>query len=61
MNKENEWNHNLKGDAVVCICREEVLQVLNETITGEAPGPSEVEIQTYLMSFDLMKLNMYYE
>ena len=34
MNEENDWDHNVEGDAVdgpvVCVCREEVLQVLTK-------------------------------
>ena len=34
VNEENDWDHNVKGDAVegpvVCVCREEVLQAFNE-------------------------------
>ena len=36
MNEENDWDHNVKGDAVegpvVCLSREEVLQALNEIV-----------------------------
>ena len=46
MNEENEWVHNVEGDAVegpvVCVGREEVLQALNEIKTGIAPGHSSV-------------------
>ena len=49
MNEENDWDHNLEGGAVegpiVCVCREEVLQALNEMKTGKAHGPSEVSLQ----------------
>ena len=38
MNEKNDWDRNVEGDAlecpVVCIIREEVLQVLNEMKTG---------------------------
>ena len=34
MNEENDWDHNVEGDAVegpvVCVSRDEVLQALNE-------------------------------
>ena len=44
VNKENDWDHNVEADAeegpVVCVSREDVLQVLNETKTGKNPGPS---------------------
>ena len=37
MNEENDWDHNVEGDAVkgpvVCVSREEVLQALNEMKT----------------------------
>ena len=40
MNKENDWDCNVEGDAVegpvVCECREGVLQALNEIKTGKA-------------------------
>ena len=33
INEENDWDHNVEGDAVecpvVCVCREEVVQALN--------------------------------
>ena len=39
MNEENDWDHNVEGDAVegpvVCVSREEVLQALNEMRTGK--------------------------
>ena len=41
MNEENDWDHNVEGDAVegpvVCVGIEEVLQALNEMKTGKAP------------------------
>ena len=40
MNEENYWDHNEEGDAieglVVYVCREEVLQALNEMKPGNA-------------------------
>ena len=42
--EENDWDRNVEGVAVVCISREEVLQALNEMITGKEPGPSEVSL-----------------
>ena len=46
INEENDLDHYVEGNAVegpvVCLSREEVLQALNEMITGKAPGPSEV-------------------
>ena len=45
MNEENNWDHNVEGDAlrgpVVCVSREEVLQALSEMKTGKA---SEVSL-----------------
>ena len=39
INEENDFDHNMEGDAeegpLVCVCREEVLQVLNEIKTGK--------------------------
>ena len=41
MNEENDWDHNVEGDAVEgradCVSREEVVQALNEMKTGKAP------------------------
>ena len=40
MNEENDWDHNIIGDAVggkvVCVCRKKVLQALNEMKTRKA-------------------------
>ena len=44
--KDHEWDHN-EGEAVegttVCVCREDILQALNEK--GKAPEPSEVSLE----------------
>ena len=44
MNKENDWDYDVEGDAVdgpvVSVGREEVLQAFNEIKTGKFPGPS---------------------
>ena len=49
MKEENDWDHNVEGDAVegavVCVSREEVLQALDEMKTGRAPGHSEVSLE----------------
>ena len=49
MNEENDLDHNMEGDAVVgpvvCVSREEVLQVLNAMKTVKAPGPSKVSLE----------------
>ena len=49
MNEENDWDHDVKGDAVegpvLCVSREEVLQALNEIKAGKAPGTSEVSLE----------------
>ena len=49
MNEEKDCDHNVERDAVespvVCVSREEVLQALNRTKTGEAPVPSETSLQ----------------
>ena len=54
MDEENDWDHNMEGDAVegpvVCVCREEVLQALNETKTGKVPEPSEVLLELIVAS-----------
>ena len=48
-NEENDWDHNMEGDAakgsVVCASRDDVLQALNEMKTGKAPEPSEVLLE----------------
>ena len=55
MNKENDWDHSVEGDAVegpvVCVSREEVLQALNEMKTGKSPGPSEVSLGLITASY----------
>ena len=49
MNEENDWDHNVEEDAVegpvFCVCRELVLQALNEIKAGKAPGPSELSLE----------------
>ena len=48
MNEENDCGHNVEGNverSVVCVCREAVLQVLNEIKTGKAPGHSVVSLE----------------
>ena len=49
MNDENDWDHNVEGDAVeglvVCVSREDVFQALNEMKTGKGHGPSEVSLE----------------
>ena len=54
MNEENEWDHNVEGDAVegpvVFVCREEVLQASYEIKTGKNPGPSEVSLEMIVAS-----------
>ena len=51
MSEENDWDHDVEGDAVegpvVCVSREEVLQALNERKTGKAPGPSEMSLELF--------------
>ena len=43
-NDENDWDRNVEGDAVVCICREDVFHALHEMKTGKAHGSSEVSL-----------------
>ena len=50
MNEEHDWDHNMEGDAVVCVSIEEVLKALNEIKRGEAPGPSEVSLELVVAS-----------
>ena len=42
MNDENDWDHNVKGDGVegpvVCVCRDDVVQVLNDMKTWKSPS-----------------------
>ena len=48
MNEENDWDHNVEGDAegsAYCVSREEVLQTLNEMKTGKASAPSEASLE----------------
>ena len=49
MNEENDWDHNVEGDAVespeVCVSREEVQRELHEMKTRKAPGPSNVSLK----------------
>ena len=49
MNLENDWDHDVEGDAVegplVCVSREETLQALNKMKTGNVPGPSELSLE----------------
>ena len=49
MKVENDWDHNVEGDVVegpvVCVSREEVLQVLNEMKTRKNPGPSDISLE----------------
>ena len=46
MSEENDWDHNVEGDAVegpvICVSREEVFQALNAMKTGKDPESSEV-------------------
>ena len=54
MNEEDDWDCNVEGDAVegpvVCVCRGEVLQALNEMKTGRAHGHSEVSLELIIAS-----------
>ena len=54
MNKENDWDHNVEGNAVkgpvVCVSREEIVQELNEMKTGKAPVPSDVSLESIAAS-----------
>ena len=56
MNEENDWNHNVEGDAVegpvFCVSREEMLQALDEMKTGKANGPSEVSLELIAASWE---------
>ena len=55
MNKENDRDYNVEGDAVegpvVCVSREELLQALNEMKKGKAPEPSEVSLVLMTVSW----------
>ena len=46
MNKENDWDQNVEGDAVEgpVVCVSNVLQVLNEMKRGKACGPPDVSL-----------------
>ena len=39
------------GGVVVCVCREEVLQALNEIKIGKVPGPSELSLELIAASW----------
>ena len=41
INRENGWDHDVEG-LVVCVCRDEVVQVLSKLKTGKALVPSDV-------------------
>ena len=50
MNEENDWDHNVEGDVVegpvVCVSiEEEVVQVLIEFKTQNAPGTSDISLE----------------
>ena len=49
MNEENDWDHNVDGDAVegslVCVGRGQVLLALSHMTTVKAPGPSEILLE----------------
>ena len=49
INKENDCDHNVEGDAVegqvVCVSRKEVQLALNEMKTGKALGPSNASLE----------------
>ena len=42
---KNDWDQNVEGDAIVCVCTEEVLQALNEIKTGKDSGHSHVSLE----------------
>ena len=48
MNEENGWGHNVDEKAVYgpvgCVCRDKLLQMLNEIQTEKVPGPSDVSL-----------------
>ena len=55
MNMRTGKDHNVEEDAtvegpVVCVCREEVTQALNEMRTGGAPGPLNVSLELITVS-----------
>ena len=56
MNDENYWDHNVAGSAVlgpdVCVCRDKVLQALNEM---NAPEPAEVSLDLITASRRVFK------
>ena len=49
INEQNDWDRDVKGDAVEgplnCVSRYEVVQMLNEMKTIQAPGLSDVCIE----------------
>ena len=50
MNEESDWDHNVEGDAVDCVSREEVVQALNKMKTWKAPGPSNVSLHLIVVN-----------
>ena len=48
MNADSNWDHIVEGNVVDgpvdCVCRDEVVQRLNEIETVKVPGPSEVSL-----------------
>ena len=40
MNEESDWDHDVEGDAVCCVSRYEVVQVLSE----KASQPSDISL-----------------
>ena len=54
MNEENDWDHNVEGDAVegpvVCVGREEMLLALREMKTGAALGCRDVSLELIVAS-----------
>ena len=58
MNEESELDHNVDRDAVGpvdCVSGDEVVQVLKEIKTGEAPGSSDVSFELIATSGEVGK------
>ena len=58
MNRENDLVHNVEGNAlegpVDCVCRDELVQALNEMKTVKDPGPSDVSLKLIAASSEVV-------
>ena len=49
MNEENDWDHNAEEGAfespVDCVCKDDMVQTLNEMLTGKTQGPLNITLE----------------